>query len=148
MKKSDTIAAAVLFIIGILAVFVIIPQQTTPGERYGLPPAFFPTLSMVLITGLSAVLLLKNVFKSKAEADRTISMTHKNWIYITGITAFLFICLLIIKYFGFIAGGILTIASLMIYMGERKPLTIILVAVLAPTFTYIILWKFLQVILA
>jgi hypothetical protein len=148
VRKSDIIAAAVLFFTGILAVFVIIPQQTMPGERYGLPPAFFPTLSMTFITVLSAMLLLKSIFKSKKEADHTASMTHRNWLYICVLTILLFICLAVIKYFGFIPGGILTIASFMIYMGERKILAIVLVAVLAPTLIYVILWKFLQVILA
>jgi hypothetical protein len=147
MKKSDIIVSAILFGMGLLTIFIIIPLQTTPGEKYGLPPSFFPNCSMAVMTALSLILLLKTLFKSKKVDTDTASMTRKNWLHIGVLCIILFFCLIAITYLGFIPGGILTIASFMLYMGERKILTILLISVVTPALVYIILWKLLRVVL-
>lgn len=147
MRKADIVSAAILFVAGLLTIFVVIPLQTTPGEKYGLPPAFFPTCSMVAMTALSALLLLKALFKPKEYLDTQAPLNVRSWLHIGSLSALLFLCLAAIKYLGFIIGGILMVGSFMVYMRERKPVIISVVSLITPIFIYIVLWKFLRILL-
>jgi hypothetical protein len=147
MRKADILSAAILFTGGLITLFVIIPLQTTEGEKYGLPPAFFPTCSMVVLTVLSALLLLKGLFSSNKDSDTPAPLGSKSWLTIGSLSALLFLSLAAIKYLGFIIGGILMVASFMIYMRERRLITISLVSLITPLVIYIVLWKFLRILL-
>jgi len=147
MRRADIVTAAILFVAGLLTVFVIIPLQTTAGERYGLPPAFFPTCSMAAATAFSLLLLLRSLVQSRGDAVLPASLTSRSWLHIGSVSALLFLCLGVIKYLGFIVGGILMVASFMIYMRERRLVTISLVSIITPTSIYFILWNFLRILL-
>ena len=147
MRKADIVSAAILFVGGLITIFVIIPLQTTEGEKYGLPPAFFPICSMAALTGLSALLLLKGFMKSKRDPDSPSPLTSKSWLTIGSLSVLLFLCLATIKYLGFIIGGILMVASFMIYMREKRLITISLVSIITPLVIYIVLWRFLRILL-
>jgi hypothetical protein len=147
LRRTDIISAAILLASGLLTVFVVIPLQTTEGEKYGLPPAFFPTSSMAAMTALSALLLLKGLFQSKRYSDTSAPLSKRSWLNIGSLSALLFLCLEVMKLLGFIVGGILLVASFMVYMGERRVLTISLVSITIPVFIYIVLWKLLRILL-
>jgi len=147
MRKADIVSAVILFVGGLITIFVIIPLQTTEGEKYGLPPAFFPTCSMVVLTVLSALLLLKGLFSSNKDTDPPAPLDSRSWLNIGLLSALLFLSLAAIKYLGFIIGGILMVASFMIYMRERRLITISLVSLITPLVIYIVLWKFLRILL-
>ena len=55
--------------------------------------------------------------------------------------------LAVIKYLGFILGGILTVCAFMIYMREKRLITISMVSIITPVVLYVILWKFLRIML-
>lgn len=147
MKWWNSIIAIILCLSGLLTIFVIIPFQTTAGERYGLSPAFFPTCSMVILTLLSALLLLKSLFGLHGDSNGTTYLSSKNWIHISLLSVLLIISVAVMKYLGFILGGIFTISSFMIYMRERKLIVISMVSIIIPVFLYLILWKFLRFML-
>jgi len=72
-------------------------------------------------------------------------MKRLQWLHIAGSAALLFFGLAAIKFLHFIPGGILILAALMAVTGQRKPLTIILVAVPVPFLVYAALWYGLRI---
>jgi len=147
MKKIDVIAGIFLTIIGLLCLFVIIPNQTTEADEYGLSPAFFPMVLMGVIT-LMAVFLLIARFRQNKDADGSGSpLGAQNLIFVHGVCAFLFLSLGVMKYLGYIAGGIVVISGSMFYLGTRSPIKIALVSILSPVVFYLLIRQFLGVIL-
>jgi len=147
MRKADIVVSAALFVVGLLTIFVVIPLQTTAGERYGLSPAFLPICSMAALTAFSALLFLKSLLQPKEDPDTPAPLTPKSWLHIASVSALLFLSLGAIKYLGFIIGGTLLVATLMIYMREKRLVAISLVSIITPVFIYIVLWKFLRILL-
>jgi len=141
MRKADIVAALFLLVLGLVMIFVVIPLQTYPGERYGVPPATVPRAAMAVVVVMAAILLVQRLFEARrGRATGPNPVPLRSWLHITGYTALLFAGLAAIKYLHFILGGILFLAVLMLLTGQRKPLTIALVAVPIPFLVYAALW--------
>ena len=140
MRTANLISGAILFAVVVVTLFIIIPQQTSPGLGYGLPPGFLPSLSAIIIGGLSIILFLKSIFRNKQEYSEPSPIISKNWLHLLVFSVLIFFALGSIKVLGFIPGGSLMIASFMIYMGNRRPLIIILVSLITPTVVHLIAW--------
>ncbi len=146
MKKTDIVTALFLLATGLVTIFVIIPAQTYPGEEYGVPPATVPTAAMGLVTVMAGMLLIQRLLeRRKSEKDTPSPLQRLQWLHIAGFTALLSAGLAAIKYLHFIPGGILILAVLMIVSGQRKVLTIILIAVPIPFLVYAALWYGLRI---
>jgi hypothetical protein len=146
MKKTDIVAAIFLLATGLVMIFIIIPAQTYPGEEYGVPPATVPTAAMAVVTVMAGILLLQRLIgRKKNETDTPSPIKRLQWLHIAAFTALLFAGLAAIKFLHFIPGGILILAGLMIVTGQRKPLTIIFVAVPIPCLVYVALWYGLRI---
>lgn len=141
MRKADMVAAIVLMVVGLTMIFIIIPAQTSPGEKYGVPPRTVPTAAMVVVTVMSGTLFIQRLIESKKAKDtRPSPLSRKHWAHIGAYTVLLFIGLAMIKFLHFVPGGILLLAVLMILTGQRKPVIIALVAVPVPILVYAGLW--------
>lgn len=146
MRKADIVTAIFLLVTGLVMIFIIIPAQTYPGEEYGVPPATVPTAAMAVVTVMAGILLIQRLLGSrKTETDTPAPMKRFQWLHIAGFTALLFAGLAAIKFLHFIPGGILILAGLMIVTGQRKPLTILFVAVPIPFLVYAALWYGLRI---
>jgi hypothetical protein len=144
MKRADIVAGAFLIVSGLAIIFIVIPNQTSPGEEYGMPPSFLPTLAMVIITGLALILVLQNIFGSRKGSHDAAPLTSGSWRHIGMFSALLFLSLGAIKVVGFIPGGILSITAFMVVMGARHPLIIALVSIPTPVIIYLVLWYALR----
>lgn len=141
MRKADIIAAIFLITVGLVMIFIIIPAQTSPGERYGVPPATVPTAAMAVVILMSIILIIQRLVESRRNQDtRPSPMPLRQWLHIGGYTALLSIGLAVIKFLHFVPGGIILLAVLMIISGQRRPVIIVLVAVPVPILIYIGLW--------
>lgn len=141
MRKADICSALILLVVGLAMIFIIIPAQTYPGERYGVPPATVPTAAMTVVVVMAAILLAQRLLEARRGlVSRPAPMPLGSWLHIGGYTALLFAGLAAVKYLHFIPGGILFLAVLMRLTGQRKPLTIVLVAVPVPFLVYAALW--------
>ncbi|MFC1579648.1 tripartite tricarboxylate transporter TctB family protein [Thermodesulfobacteriota bacterium] len=136
MKKADMISALFLLVMGVLFIFVIIPQQTGEGEEFGMSPAALPTTAMLIIVGLSLILLFQSISSKSDSSDGPPPLEGRNWLNIGIYTALLFLSLGAIKVIGFIPGGILSIAAFAVLMGARNPISIGLVAVIPPVLLF------------
>jgi hypothetical protein len=139
VRKADIWIAGFLMVFGMVMIFVIIPAQTSPGERYGVPPATVPMVAMVVVTVMAGLLLIRRLVDRRA-ADGPAPMRGSHWVYALGFAALLFAGLGAMKYLHFVPGGIVFMAALMLTAGHRKPVAIILVSLLVPCAIYAALW--------
>ena len=141
MRKADIFSAIFLLVVGLVMIFIIIPAQTYPGERYGVPPATVPKAAMTVVVVMAAILLIQRLIEARrGEESRPAPMPLKSWLHIGGYTVLLFAGLAAMKYLHFIPGGILFLAVLMRLNGQRKPWIIATVAVPFPFLVYAALW--------
>ena len=146
MIKTDLIASGLLTILGLLTIFVIIPLQVSERTDYGLPPDVFPIVTAGIATALSALLfVLKLREYGKTEEDGGAPIPARSWTLLAGMSFLLIMVLIGIQYLGFLIGGPLTVLVFMLLMGERRPLRLIGVSVLAPAIVYAFFWQIFRI---
>ncbi len=144
MRKAEAIAGVVLTLMGLAMLFIGIPAQTTSGDEVGLPAAMFPTVSMALVTALAALLVVTRLLR-RGQDDEAPPMPPRIWRHLGFIVGLLGGGYLALDYLGYVAGGALTVAAMMVYMGARRPVTIIATAVIGPTLIYLFFWEVFRI---
>ena len=148
MVRVDTWTAAILFVAGLVAIFVVIPAQTGEGEQYGLPPSAYPTLGALLMTVCSAMLFVTSMLqrrKSPAQTEDAMPAGVVVWRHTAIVLAVLVVGYLLIRYLGFLIGGPVTIGAFMIYMGSRSVVETVAVSVAAPVVIYLFFWQLFSI---
>jgi len=124
--------------LGLITIFVIIPNQISGSSAYGIAPDVFPLTLIWIFTIFSILLCVNRLLSAKPTQDAD-SKADIEWRFIALVSLFLISSFVLITFFGFIFGGIYTVAVLMLAMGEyRHKLRLILVAILAPVLISII----------
>ena len=135
-----------LLVVGLLGIFIVIPAQTTTGEIYGLPPSLFPTIGAVLMSACCGLKITLTVIRGSGDDEAAVEpMTGRHWLHIAAVTAGLIVSLVLIEQLGFLIGGPVAVAVFMLYMGSRKPLTLVAVAIGAPLAIYLFFWQLLSI---
>jgi hypothetical protein len=145
MRLSDLAAGTVLCVLGLFTFFVILPAQTSATGGIGLAPRDLPGLATLVITGLSALLVVRSLF---ARLPRRASLWPASWhetstmlagfgLTLAGVLAF--------QFAGFLAGGAVLIVSIMLFMGERSWLRLILTPAVAVGGMYLFVTQLLHV---
>jgi hypothetical protein len=130
MRRIDIFAATGLLAFVVLMVFVIIPGENDGGVWHGLSPYFYPIVMLGGIAVSSVGLLVQAATKPHLYDDQPnpLSLTQFGFFLLSMLV--ILGCVLLIGYVGFIIGGPVLIAAMMIFMGERSPLRILPVAIL------------------
>tara|TARA_R110000868_G_scaffold411456_1_gene704234 strand:- start:8553 stop:9002 length:450 start_codon:yes stop_codon:yes gene_type:complete len=139
VEKADFIGGIAFALAGILLIFVVIPLDTEDGMYFGLPPTFFPTLLSVGLTVIALALAAKAWLRLRA--GRALQpMPIQLWnLAMFAIAATLVIAgVIVIDFFGIIAGGPLLIAALMLFLRERNPVRILLTSTLPVAAVYLL----------
>jgi hypothetical protein len=146
MRHADRISSALIFILGLAAIFFIIPQQIPghEGDGYALQAADFPRAIAIVMTLLAGILLVSRLLKADTDDGQEVPVDRSNLIFLAMAAAILIVIFLLMKHAGFLIGGAFVIASFMFIMGERRALPIIAMAVLAPICVWGFFWKLLQ----
>lgn len=138
MNKADLIGGVGITALGLLLIFVIIPQNTASGMYFGLPPTFFPT---VMATGLtaSAVGLIFHAWRRRASSAKDGPAPVSLWNLLMFLLAAVLAVagVIAIDYIGIIYAGPALIAAFMLFMGERSVIRIILTATLPVAAVYL-----------
>lgn len=142
MQRADIISGAVLTLVGVVTLFVVIPDQISGTSAYGLPPDFFPRLMAWLVTLLAAGLVLSRTVawrRGEREAEAPPIVGH-DWTFVTGSAVLLTVVWVVMECFGFIPAGALALAVIGTVMGELRshPLRMLLLAVIAPPVVFYI----------
>jgi hypothetical protein len=145
VHRAEIVAGAVFAALSLIAIFVLIPGYVPHKAEFGPTPAFFPTVSAVLIglCGVGMVLhrLLRGPQRQAADAPSPISRANLIFLLVVGTVFVLTLAAMV--WVGFIPAGIGLVAALMLYMGNRRWLVIAATAVLTPFFLYAVFtWGF------
>ncbi len=138
MRRIDIMASVAL--IGFVAVmaFVIIPFENAGGVWHGLSPYFYPMIMLAGIALSSVGLLVQAITKPSLYDDQPNPLTRSELGFFLLISAIIFACVLVIHWFGTWIGGPLLVAATMIFMGELRPLRIVLVSLLTVLGTWVL----------
>jgi hypothetical protein len=142
MRKADIATGLVLTVIGLYLLLIGIPNETSVSDfdiGGTLPSSLFPYISIGLLTGLSILLVIKNLLNIGKD-DEDPPMSIKNWLHLLCIAGLFVMTLVSFTYLGFVPGGIIMIASLMLYMGTQSLFRIALTSILATVSIYIFFW--------
>jgi Tripartite tricarboxylate transporter TctB family len=136
LRRSDIISGIVLALFGIVTIFVIIPSGISVSEEYGLSPRIFPLTVMWLGTLVALILVVQRLREAPVETDEP-PMHTKNWIFIAAMSAYLAATYFAIDVVGFKVVGPVSVAVLMVMMGElRHPVRLVLVSLTLPLIVY------------
>lgn len=108
---------AVVAGLGLLAIFVVIPAQTTPGDELGLGPAVVPTVCAATIVLFAAIQFLRELFKpahSSPAADAQVPVHYVGLLMVAtlaGIAALVF--------GGLVGGCAVTVTVVALALGTR-----------------------------
>ena len=137
-KKRDNLVNGFVILGSLVFLLWIIPNFTPPYPGYGVSSALLPNVAFSIILGLSAVPLgyaLWAQYKEKSipqEKDQAEEINQNDRVHLWHLASFMIPCLLlmpIMKWIGFIPGGLLFMILLQYLCGQRKTVTMITVAV-------------------
>ncbi len=129
MRKIDICAAIFLLaFVGVMVLFVI-PAENAGGVWHGLSPYFYPAVMLAGIALSSIGLLVQALTKHDLYEDQPnpLSLSQLGFFLLSALIVLGGVFL--IDKAGFLIGGPVLIAAVMIFMGEMSPIRIVPVAV-------------------
>lgn len=148
MRRTQLIAAASLVVLGLLAIFVVVPHAVVAApSSSGLPPAFMPYVAAALAT-LAALGWLVGELRARRAAARppaaapaasapasTAELAKSDWRFAVATTAVLGGSFMLMSTAGYLAGSIALMAGTMA-LARVKLVTLVVTAIAAP----VVLW--------
>ena len=137
-QKRDNLVSAGIAAASVVFLLWVIPTFTPPYPGYGVSAALLPNLIVGLILLLSLVSLGVNLFGPQKNTGQE-ELPDEDKVHLGRLFSFLLPCLLLfpaIKLAGFIPSGIVFMLLIQFFCGQRKPVTMVLVAVCSVGFMY------------
>jgi hypothetical protein len=139
VDRVDLIGGVSLALLGFLMIFVIIPLSTEQGTYFGLSPTFFPTLLASFMTACALGLAAQALYRLyRCAPAKPVPISGWNLAMFLIAVALVTGGVVVIRWFGILAGGPALIAALMLFLGERSPLRIVLTATLPVGLYYLL----------
>jgi len=139
VRKTQLIAAASLVVLGLAAIFIVIPYAVVDAPASsGLKPAFMPYVATSLATLAALGWLVSELRRSSADgaaAAPKAAPVDSDWRFVVGGAAVLGVSFLLTSTVGYLAGGAVLVAGTLA-LARAKLATIIATAVVAP----VVLW--------
>ncbi|MEW6670442.1 MAG: tripartite tricarboxylate transporter TctB family protein [Thermodesulfobacteriota bacterium] len=116
----------------------VIPAYTPPYPGYGVSASLLPNVTVGIILALSVLALIRNILsyvlikKNKPEESPSAVANPGDKVYLWHLARFMIPCVLLMpamKWAGFIPAGIAFMLLIQFLCGQRKPVTMVLVAV-------------------
>jgi hypothetical protein len=136
-KKRENLVSGGIAVGSMFVLFWVIPTFTPPYPGYGVSSALLPNLAFGIILALSLLSLGLNIStqlrsKSPNPAEgQPEDIRPEDRVHLLHLAAFMVPCILLMpamKYLGFIPGGLLFMLLIQYLCGQRKPLTMAIVA--------------------
>jgi hypothetical protein len=144
MRRADICMATGLLLVGLLVLFVIIPAEAEGDTWSGVSPLFFPT---IIATGFSlacAALLARAVMRPGAYDGMEAPLKLRNFGFFLIACGIVLASVFLIHAVGFVWGGPVLVAALMLFMGERSLLRIIPMSAVPVLVIYFFVTKMLN----
>lgn len=138
MNKADLIGGVGITALGLLLIFVIIPQNTASGMYFGLPPTFFPIVMAAGLTASAVGLTVQALRRRARGADAGPGpLSLWNLLMFLLAAALAVAGVVAIDYVGILWAGPALIAAFMLFMGERNVIRLALTATLPVAAVYL-----------
>ena len=124
MRRANIVSGVVLGLVSLLAIFLVIPWQIAPGPEGYMSPRLVPTMMMVLIAGLSAVLVVNNL--RAGGPDEPQPFTRAEMLAAARIGGVFAVSVALYLWVSPLAAGAALVAGALLVLGERRPLIIVL----------------------
>ena len=138
MRVVDLIAGTGLLVAVAVLAFVIIPAENSEGVWHGLSPYFYPSVMLTGIAVSSVGLVVQAALKKQLYDDQPNPLSWWQLGCFVLLAAIILAAVLVVDWFGIWFGGPLLIAATMIYMGERRPVRIVGVGLVAVAVVHVI----------
>lgn len=119
MRRTDIICAGLIFALGLVTIFYVIPNYVTGAGGTGeLSPAFMPYVAAVLGT-LAAVLLLVVRLVRGGDDHESAPLTARSGLFIGIATSVLIVTFVLLDFVGYFWGAAFIVAGFMILVRAR-----------------------------
>lgn len=147
-KKRDNLVSGCIALVSMFFLIWIIPAYTPPYPGYGISSALLPYVVISIILVLSVLSLVQNLLtyrkenlKKSATIEESLSggIRQEDRVHLWHLACFMIPCFLLMpfmKWLGFIPGGLLFMMLMQYLCGQRKPVTMVIVAICAVGFSY------------
>lgn len=136
MRKADLIGGIVLACASLFLIYFAIPYGTEDGSYFGLSPLVYPTV-MAAGMGLCAVgLIVQSIVQANAPSEPAPISPWRLMMFVISISIAV-AGVVLIDHFGIWIGGPFLIAAMMIFLGERKPVLIVITSIVPVVLLYL-----------
>lgn len=128
MRRANVVSGVVLALFGLVMVGVVIPWQIEPGPQGMVSPRLVPTMMMVAVTALSALLVVTNLRADARDADAGVRspITFMDLFALLKIGGVFAVALGLYLWLSPLAAGAALVVGALLALGERRPLVIVL----------------------
>lgn len=144
MRRADICMATGLLFVGLLMLFVIIPAEADGDTWSGVSPLFFPTLIAAGFSIGCAALLARAILRPRAYDGMEAPLKLENFGFFLLACGIVLAAVFLIHAVGFVWGGPVLVAALMLFMGERSLLRIVPMSVVPVLVIYFFVTKMLN----
>ncbi len=133
-----------LLFVGLLMLFVVIPAEADGDTWSGVSPLFFPTLIAAGFSIGCAALLARAILRPRAYDGMEAPLKLENFGFFLLACGIVLAAVFLIHAVGFVWGGPVLMAALMLFMGERSLLRIVPMSVVPVLVIYFFVTKMLN----
>lgn len=145
-KFADILSSGILFVLGLVLVLYLIPAEIAlPDYEVTMSPRLLPYICAIAITSLSLMLLITQFFDSSRSNEKSLSdwfTARESWA-LTTITALFVFCILLFEYVAPVAAGAVLIFGSQLILGERNPITLVVMPATLLLGAYLLFYKVL-----
>ena len=138
MRVVDLVAGTGILVAVAILAFVVIPAENSDGVWHGLSPYFYPAVMLTGIAVSSVGLIVQAALKKQLYEDQNNPVSWWQLGCFLALAVIILVSVLVVDWFGLWVGGPLLIAATMIYMGEVKPLRIVVVGLAAVAVVHVV----------
>ncbi len=147
-KKRENLVSGGVALGSLVFLLWVIPTFTPPYPGYGVSSALLPNVAFGSILALSLLSLGLNIFShfksksTKPEAGQSGDIPSGGRVHLWHLACFMIPCILLMpamKWIGFIPGGLLFMLLIQYLCGQRRPVTMALVAAGTVGFLYAVM---------
>lgn len=137
MKKADFASGLILGVFGLTMLIFVIPAQIETAPEGYISPRLVPNLTMILITGLSALLMLRSLRGiGYTPMDDSSVFFRSEMMALLKISGVFAVSVALFAWSMPLLAGIALIVGTLIALGERRPLVIVVM----PTGLLLVVW--------
>ncbi len=137
MRHANVVSGVVLAVVGLVMLFAVIPWQIDPGPEGMVSPRLMPSMMMVLIVALSAVLIFSNLRRADTDApEPAMPFTWSELAALVKMGAVFAVSLALYLFVSPLAAGAGLVIGSLVALGERR----LAVIVLMPAVLLLAIW--------